>query len=302
MSRLWLLVIPIVLSLLASCARTPSSYRATDIGPSNVEPLVNAKRELLGPSLRPPLAFVIGPNRVEEIKTVQTQDQAFFLIIEHDAGRQIRRFGWLSQEENGNWRLGDVTGEGLWEEIPESGTYDLSLLPLETQTSRALGGFVDPSLSRVESLDGTGRLVDADAPRRGGTILLTEGWGQIRAFTKDRLVAVLSIYSARRLPKRVPTDEGARDVADTFLARLLDGGWRDATGFLADFVPPAKFLPVFKELMGEFDSEMGVGRPENGAIAYTVPGQEEPGVFHVHMTKESGAWRVWGYSYDASPE
>ncbi|MGH2751233.1 MAG: hypothetical protein ACRDK3_10240 [Actinomycetota bacterium] len=157
-------------------------------------------------------------------------------------------------------------------------------------------GFVDPTLSSIESFDHDQDLYDVDTPGvMGSTLVLLDAWGQLRFFTQNGLEMALSIVAPELDAnfQQPPTSESC-EVADRFLRTLLEGNRKETLTYLLPEVPPSlveSVRPFVNSVRGE---------PEHTdvsqfACAYNT---EDPDFqLEIAIAPFAERWGVWAWGY-----
>jgi hypothetical protein len=243
---------------------------------------------------------------VEVLKAVRVGGTAFAVAtVGSREGGAV--FATLGLGSNG-WRVESVA------DIPVAPPRDSNGFLLQTLSVGGLvahGGFVDPTVSAVDTLDPFGDLVDADEPFAGAVLVTSRRFGLVRVLRGRRTIGALQIVvtSADELALLQPTPvedrfrRDAREVADRFVNAFLTDGWVDATAFYNPDGRPDLLLPPLATVV-----EPGVwrraGRPDaqRTGFVYPIRGLQRRAFLHVEVSLHLGEWRVTGCAMSSPPE
>jgi hypothetical protein len=294
--RLRLCVFSVAVVALAgvSCKQTGPSTAA----PDSASPVLNGIRDgALTEQFRSAVAtyFLRSHDQVEILKSVRLSDVAFVLAVVSQDPEKDRAFGWL-ERKGSDWVVSSMAS-GLWDDLPEAGSNRYELLPFSAAGVDAIGGYVDPGITRIEIRDPRGALLDVDRPTKGASIILTRGWGQLRAYKMVELVSAAPVTIGEFPPLGTPLSKDAREVADSFVSALLSGNAALAEEALHPRIPPNDFLvPLRTVLSASGESQVrGVNQTDFG-YSYEL-GSAQKSSLDVWLAHESGRWSVWYYVY-----
>jgi hypothetical protein len=240
-------------------------------------------------------------EKVEVLKALRVSGLVFALFaIDTGTGSGEHGIAWLSRSQQ-DWdvqelHLGD---EASFRPIPE-GSNGSSLLPILAERQAGFGGFVDPTVTRVEMVDPRLRVVDADIPSNGATVFLASVWGQIRYYRGDTIVGAVPVSGEESPAPATYLDEEAREVADAFVEAMLSGEWEAAATLFAPGTRAIALLPPLEDVLNAAPHRRS-GRPKavRYAFFYGLERSPDSATLQVSMTDQSGDWKVFSYGYRA---
>jgi len=112
-------------------------------------------------------------------------DTAFFLAAFQESGRENHGFG--SFVRNGASWTEDQLATDLWPVLPAACSGKSQLLSFQTSGVSCTGGFVDPTIDRVDIMVGS-QLVGQDRPLGGRVLVLAPVESQVLGYRGQQLV------------------------------------------------------------------------------------------------------------------
>lgn len=246
-------------------------------------------------------------RNLDLVKGVRLGGVAFLLAVINERGQAAPVVGGFVHDGQ-EWQLDDLDPV---RRVPGVGTNGFELAVAIAGGLVAVGGFVDPSLSRLDVVDPFGVPVDLDDPLAGGILLLSDRFGVVRVHRDDRIIGAE--------PVRVPATEGeleqlqpdrlersslddARSVADRFVESFLSGGWVPATPYYNPQARPDLLLPELSRVLGPgaWDVSGSPQATEQG-FTYRIDGPEGDARLGVQLNQWLGEWRVARIEFRTPP-
>ncbi len=283
------------LALLVSCASPTQPTRGTT-------PESNGTGVTIGPESAPTdllrelaLRHGVGQTGVE-VARIASGERTKFIAYVVRRGSEVERLceSWI--REGGVWQLRTQTGE-LWRNLPAAGSNQARLVTLKGESQRALCGYVDPMLSRIDSLDPGSAVSSSDVPVSGASILPIPEYGQIRAYRNGVLAFAQPIRLTMPAYDGLPTlDDKARNVADDFIQLILAGDADAASALVTGDLEAEPFTRQLLEVLEGDATELSAAETGLG-YRYHLRSSVGPRVLTLSMNSEDGEWRVWNYIY-----
>jgi hypothetical protein len=235
---------------------------------------------------------------IQVLKAVQAGSVAFLLAVVTEPGDSAQAFVSLVREGQG-WRVDDLR---VVRGVPEVGSNAFDFEILTVGPLVGVGGFVDPTASRVDAVDPFGRVIDADDPLAGGAIVVSDRFGLTRIHRRDRLIGAVPVTIAATpeelrdfQPARLEGASAgeARAVADGFVRAFLSGGWVRATSFYNPGGRPDLLLPPMAEVVppGRWQLTGTVEVTARG-FRYPIEGAGGRALLDVQLNRWDGEWKV----------
>jgi hypothetical protein len=259
-----------------------------------------ALRLLEGTGDDPPTEGMIrrAERDIQVVKAVRAGPVAFLLAVVSDRTGSAQAFVSLVQEGRG-WRVDDLR---VIQGFPELGSNAFVFRILVVGPLVAVGGFVDPSASRVDAVDPFGTVVDADDPLAGGAIVVSDRFGLTRIHRGDRIIGAVPVTIAATpeelrefQPARLegPAAREARIVADGFVRAFLSGGWVPATSFYNPEGRPDLLLPPMAEVVPSSRWRLtGPVEVTARGFRYPIEGPGGRALLDVQVNRWAGDWKV----------
>jgi hypothetical protein len=235
---------------------------------------------------------------IQVVKAVRAGPVAFLLAVVTERGGSAQAFVSLLQEGRG-WRVDDLR---VVRGVPEVGSNAFDFEILTVGTLVGVGGFVDPTASRVDSVDPFGRVIDADDPLAGGAIVVSDRFGLTRIHRRERVIGAVPVSIAaspeelrRFQPARLERTavREARRVADGFVRTFLSGGWVPATSFYNPEGRPDLLLPPMADVLSPGPWELsGPIEVKARGFLYPIQGPGGRALLDVQLNRWAGDWRV----------
>jgi hypothetical protein len=185
-------------SLVTSCARataTKGQCRSTSvtIGSATVPP--SSLPEGLSSALA---SFLLTQSQNVTVQRFDMNQQTAFLLFSFKEGaRQNHGFGSFSKED-GQWTADQVATD-LWPVLPAACSGDRALLSLQTSGAAYTGGYVDPTISRLDIVVAN-QVVGHDRPLEGGVLLSAPAGARLLAYRGGDLVWKAEVKNIQRYP------------------------------------------------------------------------------------------------------
>lgn len=235
---------------------------------------------------------------IQVVKAVQAGTVAFLLAVVTEPGESAQAFVSLLRERR-EWRVDDLR---VVRGVPEVGSNAFDFEILTVGPLVGVGGFVDPTASRVEAVDPFGRVIDADDPLAGGAIVVSDRFGLTRIHRRERVIGAIPVTIAATpeelrgfQPARVEgaAVEEARPVADGFVRAFLSGGWVQATSFYNPEGRPDLLLPPMARVVpaGRWQLSGPVEVRARG-FRYPIEGAGGRALLDVQLNRWAGDWKV----------
>jgi hypothetical protein len=235
---------------------------------------------------------------IQVVKAVRAGPVAFLLAVVTERGDSAQAFVSLLREGRG-WRVDDLR---VVRGVPEVGSNDFDFEILTVGALVGVGGFVDPTASRVDTVDPFGRVIDADDPLAGGAIVVSDRFGLTRIHRRERVIGAVPVTIAATpeelrefQPARLEgTAAGeARAVADGFVRAFLSGGWVPATTFYNPGGRPDLLLPPMADVLSPGPWELsGPVEVKARGFLYPIEGPGGRAVLDVQLNRWAGDWKV----------
>jgi hypothetical protein len=219
-------------------------------------------------------------------KIVLKGDQGYGLFTYRDNLQTIRGLGVVLRRPKG-WTVTDIETSPLWVEGDFTGSQTFVFL----QHNGAVGGYIDPSATRVESVDHCGAVTDRDVPTDGATIVLVPASGQIRGFSGSTVMTAVPIVAELTTAPSVPADARAQKVAGRFVDLLLKKGWQQSLPLVAGQKPEAWVRPFGALVTGRYKV---TGPPVRASRGFLFPMVGPGGVSTLVVTTvDDGSGKNW---------
>jgi hypothetical protein len=233
---------------------------------------------------------------IQMVKAVQAGTVAFLLAVVTEPGDSAQAFVSLVREGKG-WRVDDLR---VVRGVPEVGSNAFDFEILTVGPLVGVGGFVDPTASRVDAVDPFGRVIDADDPLAGGAIVVSDRFGLTRIHRRDRVIGAVPVTIATTpeelrefQPARLEGSAAARAVADGFVRAFLSGGWVPATSFYNPGGRPDLLLPPMAKVVppGSWQLSGPVEVTARG-FRYPIEGAGGRALLDIQLNRWAGDWKV----------
>lgn len=239
-------------------------------------------------------------ERVKVVKHAAVGKTAFALVEVIGDPQERRGFAQMTRRD-GEWLVETVSPD-LWQQVPAAGSNRFELTGGTLEGRYALGGFVDPTVTRLETIEADGRVYDADTPTEGATVLVTRPWLQFRVYRGESLLGA-SLTTPQDPPGvATPIDQNGMEIAEKFMEQLLSSEWTGAAQFFAAGTPTDRVLPPLRDVLLELEgSPVPVeGEPNSLAfVAFEFEGSDA--LLSLTLTMERGGWRIWAYTLQNLP-
>lgn len=216
------------------------------------------------------------------------------LFTYQDGLQRMRGIGLVFQEPD-YWTVGNIITTTIWDEPIRRGSGSFVFMP----HNESLGGYIDPSATKVQSVDSCGAVIDSDVPTHGATIVIVKGVGQVRSFRGSTLLTANPISNNYPAGEFGPLTAESRKVADRFVRALLEEGWSEAASYAAGEDKVALVRPFWALLNGRFraegaPSQVGGGNGRTPGYLYPLKGPEGVATLGIQMvdTGEGRGWEV----------
>jgi hypothetical protein len=235
---------------------------------------------------------------IQVVKAVRAGPVAFLLAAVTERGDSAQAFVSLLHEGRG-WRVDDLR---VVRGVPEVGSNAFDFEILTVGALVGVGGFVDPTASRVDTVDPFGRVIDADDPLAGGAIVVSDRFGLTRIHRRERVIGAVPVTIAvspgelqRFQPARLQRTaiREARPVADGFVRAFLSGGWVPATTFYNPGGRPDLLLPPMADVLSPGPWELsGPVEVKARGFLYPIEGPGGRAALDVQVNRWAGEWKV----------
>jgi hypothetical protein len=241
------------------------------------------------------------------VKGIRVGGVAFLLAIITQAGDSGPVLaGFLHDGES--WQLEDLS---IVRSVPGIGSNGFTLVVATAGGLVAVGGFVDPSVSRLSVVDPFGTVVDADDPLAGGAILVSGRFGLVQVRRGDLVIGAEPVTIAateeeleQLRPDRLDegTVDAARQAADAFVAAFLSRGWVPAAEHFNPRGRPDLLLPALAEVVPPAEWEVaGPPRETGQGFVYPIEGPDGKARLGVQVNQWLGDWKVVRILFSTPP-
>jgi hypothetical protein len=202
-------------------------------------------------------AQVAIPTSHLSMHVVAKYDQTTFFMAAIDRGRsESELFGWAVLGANGDAH-GDVIENTRNLEEPSEGSGSTSYVRVDSPGQSAFVGRADPTLSKLISIDASGRLLAKARIGAAGFILPVRDWIQVRTFRGPQLVGAAPVVPPDVVRSFVPAERGDIELAEAFTRSLLV----DPQTAMDHVIPLSarNLIPPLEQSLGELGNPTVVG-------------------------------------------
>jgi hypothetical protein len=230
-------------------------------------------------------------------KVVLQGDRGMGLFTFDDGARTVRTVGVILKEA-GVWKVERVSSrDGLFQPLPYPS--EASAFIGHSGSPREYAG---AGISRVESVDGCGAVMDRDVPSDGNVLVVYKGAGHIRSFEGSKLVSATSTVDVPAMGKFAPLDASSLKVAGDFTSALLKQGWQEAVAF-AGGEQKEDLVRSFGSLVtGSYKLAGSPRQVTYGSYPYylfPLRGPDGPETLMLQMADAGDGWQVVSLQLDA---
>jgi hypothetical protein len=247
-------------------------------------------------------------RRLDLVKGVRLGTVAFLLAVIEERGQTAPVVAGLVHDGEA-WQLEDLEAVRT---VPAIGSNGFELVEAIAGGFIGVGGFVDPSLLRLDAVDPFGQVVDVDDPFAGGVLLLSSRFGVVRVHGDGRILGAQPIRvpateaeleELRPVRLEPSSVEDARSVADRFVETFLTGGWVPAAPLYNPQGRPDLLLPELARVLpsGRWDVTGSPQVTEQG-FTYPIDGPAGEARLAVRLNRWQGEWRVAVVEFRTPPE
>jgi hypothetical protein len=303
---------------LAACASqspmavpTTPSDEGCDLPPTDVshDLLASEVASAFASFLNREANYTVFSHTIEVLSTVRFGEFAFSMARVDLKSGTVFLVPFLQREE-GRWQVNSYHELRLNEAIaPRTNKFSLNTsraYPFP-DTYCALNGFVDPTVTRVETVGLDGNVFDGGLPIGGAYVVLQPSWGLIRLYRNTVLVNAVPIIGDSSVS--APTDElddQAKHVSDAFVRIILSEEVGDAGQFVSPEAGLDKYLPLFIEVLrslgARLDQGSGLPTAAKGVLSYGLRTSTGPGNLFVSLARDDQGWRVFTLAFSSIPD
>lgn len=247
------------------------------------------------------IARFLGTTRdAVDIYTIRdlNDDEALVVLLWDEMSQPTGGLAHLKRDQDGHWTVVNVDEFALASREVDEGFS--AMLASEIRSLLALGGFVDPTATRVELLGAGDMILDSRAPDASAVVLLADRGSayQIRLERESQLLAATSIPLASEIPlsqefARNPPDW--KEQAKAFIDEILEDPsgaaesvypGRGGSGFVEKLRPLLALTPHIESITGKGSSYI-----------LGLSGTDHEAALFFYLAPVHGRPKIIGYDY-----
>lgn len=251
------------------------------------------------------LRSYLGPRHAKKIRiqrVIRTDSAAFLSAIIRSTGKMQRSL--VSFVRIGRrWVVREFVDQALPPQgaRPKPESNGSILVSLSAGGDYVMAGYVDPTLTRVEVLDGKGRLLAQDSPTQSGLFIVPiRDWATLRFFRNRELTASAPVFSGEFPGATRSLDDQAVKAAREFVLTARSLHWETADELLIPKVPGNEVLPPLHQVLrGLTVHSESIRRSDVATLEVKLESKTGGARLSLPLVFLDGSWRIVSYSFRA---
>ena len=241
-------------------------------------------------------SYLVGfdqPN-IQIKRAAVIEDSAFALFTYRKRG--VDQLAFASIDLSGVAVLKEIR-TGIWSSLILMGDH-IEIEPLRIGRIAAYGGLVGDAFSRLESLDGFGRVLSEDSPETGFTLLVVPTGAAIRGMSGERVIYLAPDLLDPDPPIPTAPTSSREAVAEDFVDALVKKRTGAAAALLDSTIEEGVLLPTLIEtLAGEELDTDGASNP----FGYQFRSSDGDVVLDVYVSGNQDTAKIWNVVFRRPP-